>query len=160
MRAGREADASSSAPQAEGGPRSRAPAAFTIAVSIVSLMVLAGAAVGVGVVLGSHHEPAMRTASSGIELASMPHHTAEHYRFAATHGNVYEQVPCFCGCDAMLGHRSLLDCFVRAEGGWEPHASGCAVCLNESRMVRSMLARGSPAAAIRSEIVASYTTGM
>jgi hypothetical protein len=160
MSAGHDVDASSSAAQPEGGPRATAPSAFAIAVSVVSLMLLAGAAVGVGVVLGSDHEPTMPAATNAIELASMPRQTAEHYRFAAIHGSVYEQVPCFCGCDAMLGHRSLLDCFVRPEGGWERHASGCAVCLDESRMIRSMLARGSPAALIRSEIVASYTTGM
>jgi hypothetical protein len=90
----------------------------------------------------------------------MPHRTAEHYRFAAAHAGVYEQVPCFCGCEAMLAHRSLLDCFVRPEGGWERHASACSVCLDESEMVRSMLARGSPTERIRSEIVAAYTTGV
>jgi len=135
-----------------------APAAFKVAVAVVSLMVVSAAAIGVGVVLGGGHQPRMHVAAGGpVELTSLPSWMASHYRFAAMHTHAYEQVPCFCGCDATLEHRSLLDCFVRPDGAWERHASGCAVCTDESEMIRAGLARGSPMRQIRSEIVDTYT---
>lgn len=135
-----------------------APAGFKVAVALVSLMLVSAAAIGVGVVMGGGHQQQMRVAAGGtIELTSMPSWMASHYRFAAMNTRAYEQVPCFCGCDATLEHRSLLDCFVRPDGGWERHASGCAVCTDESEMIRAGLARGSPMRQIRSEIVDIYT---
>jgi hypothetical protein len=92
-----------------------------------------------------------------IDLADLAPSVAAHYHLAAEHPRAFGQVPCFCGCEATLDHRSLLDCFVRPGGGWERHASGCAVCIDESEMVRTMLARGSPVSLIRAEVIAAYT---
>jgi hypothetical protein len=93
----------------------------------------------------------------GLMLNTVSPEIASHYHFADAHPSVYERVPCFCGCDQMLGHRSLLDCFVKPEGaGWEPHASGCGVCIQESQMIRRMLARGVSPNQISDTIVAQY----
>jgi uncharacterized protein with PCYCGC motif len=101
--------------------------------------------------------PSSGQAMSGLMLNTVPPEIATHYHFADAHPSVYEQVPCFCGCDQMLGHRSLLDCFVRPDGsGWEPHASGCGVCIQESQMIRRMLARGVSPNQISDTIVAHY----
>ncbi len=35
----------------------------------------------------------------------------EAYEFAASHPEVLEQMPCYCGCKIM-GHASNLDCFI------------------------------------------------
>ena len=64
-------------------------------------------------------------------------------------------VPCYCGCVG-LGHQSLLDCFVRPTGGYEPHASGCAICTREATQVEEMLEQGASAATIRATIDANY----
>jgi hypothetical protein len=101
--------------------------------------------------------PSGRPAMAGFMLTSLSEDVASHYHFADAHPSTYEQVPCFCGCDAMLGHRSLLDCFVKPDGsGWESHASGCAVCVQESQMIRRMLDRGIGPDAIADTIVAHY----
>ena len=105
--------------------------------------------------------PGAGPAMSGFMLSSLSDEMAAHYHFADAHPSMYEQVPCYCGCDQMLGHRSLLDCFVKADGsGWEPHASGCAVCTQESQMIRRMLARGVSPNTITDTIVAHYTGGV
>ena len=36
------------------------------------------------------------------------------------------------GPDHSLGHRNLADCYVTTTGAWDAHASGCAVCGNET----------------------------
>jgi len=125
-------------------------------VAAALVIVLAG-----GVGMSMRHDapmfPSGRPAVAGFMLSSLSGDTASHYHFADAHPSMYEQVPCFCGCDAMLGHRSLLDCFVKPDGtGWESHASGCAICIQESRMIRRMLDRGIPPDAISDAIVAHY----
>lgn len=77
-----------------------------------------------------------------IDPAAVPDSVAVMYSAAFAHSEIYENVPCFCGCDAMLGHRHLLDCFARPEGGWEAHAIGCGVCLGEAQQVDELLADG------------------
>jgi hypothetical protein len=121
-------------------------------------MILAGGGLGIAVLAaGTGRAPAAPAADPGLDLMTVPSSVADHYHAAATHGSVYSEVPCFCGCETMLAHRSLLDCFVRPQGGWEPHAAGCAVCLDESDVIRSRLADGIPVEQIRAEIVATYT---
>jgi hypothetical protein len=77
-----------------------------------------------------------------IDPADVPESVAVLYRAAHEHTEIYQGVPCFCGCEAMLGHRHLLDCFARPEGGWEAHAIGCGVCLGEAQQVEELLAEG------------------
>lgn len=71
----------------------------------------------------------------------LPPAVAAHYQAAQDHMEVFEAVPCFCGCKEMLSHRHLGDCFVRADGsGLEAHALGCGVCLGEAQQVMDLLA--------------------
>lgn len=77
-----------------------------------------------------------------IDPADVPESVAVLYRAAHAHSDIFEAVPCFCGCEAMLGHRHLLDCFARPDGGWEAHALGCGVCLGEAQQVEDLLAEG------------------
>jgi hypothetical protein len=77
-----------------------------------------------------------------IDPQDVPEPVAVLYRAAHEHADLYAQVPCFCGCEAMLGHRHLLDCFARPEGGWEAHGLGCGVCLGEAQQVQDLLAAG------------------
>lgn len=92
-----------------------------------------------------------------IELADIPDPFLALYEGAAANPDVFSEVPCFCGCDAMLGHRHLLDCFVRAAGdGWEAHASGCGVCLGEAEQVLALIADGASTDEIVDEVVAEW----
>lgn len=145
-------------PQETEGP-SGGSRTFTAAAVAVTLVVLAAAVAGTLVVAGAgRDDPGMRVAPGGaVVLGDVPGQVATHYRFAAAHRNVYRQVPCFCGCDATLEHRFLLDCFVRPGGGWEAHAAGCAVCIQESEIIRLMLAEGAGVDQIRTEVIGRYT---
>lgn len=100
--------------------------------------------------------PSASPAAPAFSLQGLSAEMVAQYRFVARNPVPYRHVPCFCGCQAMLGHRSLLDCFVRPAGGWESHASGCFVCGEESTQVRTMLARGDPIQKIHDAIVAQF----
>ncbi len=92
-----------------------------------------------------------------IDPADVPESVAALYRAAHDHADIYAQVPCFCGCEAMLGHQHLLDCFARPEGGWEAHGLGCGVCLGEAQQVEDLLAAGVQSAdEIRAAVVAEW----
>jgi hypothetical protein len=87
----------------------------------------------------------METVAPGGILApqDVPPGLAAHYQAAQDHQEIFEAVPCFCGCEEMLGHRQLGDCFVRADGrGLEAHALGCGVCLGEAQQVMDLIAAG------------------
>jgi hypothetical protein len=122
--------------------------------SFVALLLVGGAVIAFALSSGSTGSPltASRTTTTAsatktaapLNLSSVPADVAEHYRYAAAHLIDYRQIPCWCGCMQYLGHRSLADCFVRADGkGWEAHAALCPVCLAEATMAERMLSQGS-----------------
>lgn len=92
-----------------------------------------------------------------LDLTTVTASVAGQYRYAGDHADHFSDIPCYCGCDAFLGHRSLADCFVRADGaGWDVHAAGCAICLAEAADARRMFERGRDPAAVRGAIVDTY----
>jgi hypothetical protein len=134
---------------------------LTLAVAALIVIV---AGVGSGVYQAMHHTaPSTIRAHSqmteGFSLMDAPAAVRAHYRSAGNHRDTYRQIPCYCGCDSLLAHRSLEDCFVAADGtGWDPHAAGCVVCIDESSIVRRLIARGLSPPAIRDEVVDRYET--
>jgi hypothetical protein len=130
-------------------------AGFTAAV----LIVVAGGVVGLAA-HGDLDHGTMTGGSSSDHMAfmldSVPGEIAAHYGFARANRDLFSHIPCYCGCEATLDHRSLFDCFVTPEGGWESHASGCSICVDESTMARRMVAGGAHPDAIRDAIVARY----
>lgn len=91
-----------------------------------------------------------------VSLATLPTETADLYRYAAGHAVQFAEIPCYCGCDRSLGHRNLEDCFVTAEGGWDAHASGCAVCTLEASSAQELIDAGTDVAVVRRTIVDRY----
>jgi hypothetical protein len=83
------------------------------------------------------------------------------YEFAARHPDVLQYMPCYCGCEA-FGHTGNHDCFIRrraADGRvleWDPHGSGCAVCVDVAQDAMLMFNAGASAGAIRQAIDAKY----
>ena len=145
------------------------------ALGVAVVLIVAGAAVGVTMsVRGGTHAmmwggPDARQAEAGADagpavdgfgLEGMAAHMVAHYEFARANPQAYEQIPCYCGCQTMLGHRNLEDCFVTPDGAWESHASGCQVCIDESRMVMRMMGRGMGPGMMRDRIVAAYESPM
>lgn len=157
-------------------PRPDQGLAPLLSLGLAALLVVSGAAIGLGVAMrqGSHGvmwggapvapprasiAPAGAAATvlpAGFQLAGLPRGTVELYTFARANAEVYAQVPCFCGCATMLGHRNLAECFVTPSGTWESHAAGCQVCLGEARMVMRMMGRGMAPPTIRDRIVAEF----
>lgn len=78
------------------------------------------------------------------------------YLYAGSHRAEAASVPCYCGCRD-LGHGNLLDCFVTPRGDYEPHASACAVCLDELADLRRILDVGEGVEAARAHIDATYS---
>ena len=65
------------------------------------------------------HAAMVQVAPGGeVTLASLPVDHQAIYEAAAADEDAMTQVRCYCGCEAFLDHRNLLDCFVRPEGGW------------------------------------------
>jgi hypothetical protein len=105
------------------------------------------------------HDPApmLLVAPGGeVDLASLPVEHQVLYEAAAADHDAFTQVRCYCGCEAFLDHRHLLDCFERPEGGWERHATGCAVCLAEAEEVAEQRADGVPLGEIIRRIDTKY----
>ena len=91
-----------------------------------------------------------------VELSNVTSAIADDYHYAADNLTNFAQIPCYCGCDRSLGHRNLADCYVTATGAWDAHASGCAVCGNETATAREQLAAGAPIADVRTSIIDQY----
>jgi hypothetical protein len=121
-----------------------AVAIFALAVA-VWLLATSGAPTSTGPDATDDRPVMLAVAPGGsVELASLPADHQEMYRAAAADPDAFEAVACYCGCEEFLDHRHLLDCFVRPDGGWERHATGCAVCLAEAGDVIEMRSTGTP----------------
>jgi hypothetical protein len=106
---------------------------------------------------GQEPHPMLSVAPGGeVELTSLPVEQQVLYEAAAADHEAFTQVRCYCGCEAFLDHRHLLDCFERPEGGWERHATGCAVCLAQAQEVADQRAEGVPLDEIIERIDAKY----
>ncbi len=91
-----------------------------------------------------------------VDLSTVTTEIEADYRYAADNISDFAQIPCYCGCDRTLGHRNLADCYVTSTGAWDAHASGCAVCGNETATAREQLTIGTPIADVRASIIDQY----
>ena len=51
--------------------------------------------------------------------ATAPRGAVEAYQFAIDHPDILAQIPCYCGCGELDGHKSNLDCFIKSREGDE-----------------------------------------
>lgn len=93
-----------------------------------------------------------------VELGSLSEQLAAQYRFVESNQQVFEHIPCYCGCGQTLGHRNLRDCFVWSAGVYDAHASDCGVCQAETIDVQTMLGKGMDVQAVRAEIRGRYAS--
>jgi hypothetical protein len=89
-----------------------------------------------------------------------PASVQEAYRFALVRPDVVQWMPCYCGC-AEMGHRSNLDCFLRARMSvgavaYQEHASSCDVCVQIALLTKARVAEGHSLASIRAEVDATF----
>ena len=143
-------------PESVEQPR-RSWAALVLAIALLAVAATLLLAQPGGGERGAAPSQMLQVAPGGeVELASLPHEHQRLYRAAADDPEAFAQVVCYCGCEAFLEHRHLLDCFVRPQGGWERHATGCAVCLSEARDVAGWRAEGVPLDEITDRIDERY----
>jgi len=51
----------------------------------------------------------------------------EAYEIAGRNPALLDQLHCYCGCDKVNGHKSLLDCFR------DSHGASCRICVGEAK---------------------------
>jgi hypothetical protein len=83
------------------------------------------------------------------------------YQFAAANPAALQNVPCYCGCGA-IGHKSNLACYIKEFGAdgkpvFDDHAMGCSICVDIATDVMKMTGEGKSPAAIRQQVVDTYS---
>ena len=91
-----------------------------------------------------------------------PARVKDSYQYATTNPDDLSAVPCYCGCGKM-GHKSNLSCFIssgakEATPVYEPHASGCGICVDIAQDVKRMRAEGKTRSEVRAYIDATYSS--
>lgn len=128
------------------------------------LAIVALAATGVAAVTvalsdttDASHEAMLAVSPAGtVELSGLSTDLQELYHAVADDADAMQAVRCYCGCEEMLAHGDLYECFVRPDGTWERHALGCAVCQGEARQVLAARTDGVPLDQIVADIDATY----
>lgn len=80
----------------------------------------------------------------------------EAYRFAASHPEHLETIPCYCGCNG-LGHRNNLECYLTPESTpdnlvFDNHALGCEICADITHFTMDLVETGAPPSVIRTAV--------
>ncbi len=133
----------------------------------VAVLAILGLAVAAVLVAGVPHDgtggahgaedPMLAVSPGGtIDLAVLSADVQELYHAVAADEDAMQAVRCYCGCERLLAHEDLRECFVRPDGTWERHAVGCIVCQDEARHVLAARAVGTPLDQIVMEIDALY----
>jgi hypothetical protein len=82
----------------------------------------------------------------------------EAYLFAQEHGEVLDEVPCFCGCEA-VGHQDDLDCFFKDNGQFEKMGLNCGGCVAVALDSKRLFEEGQSTEEIRDFITKKYGGG-
>ena len=91
-----------------------------------------------------------RTSLLTLDPAGFAGQARQAYQIARKDPVFLAQLHCYCGCDKVLGHRNLLDCF-RSR-----HAASCGTCIGETLDGYQMRVQGSPVEQIRDALRARY----
>ena len=132
---------------------------FVASLSIVATMGAGAFAVGASLGGGLNGVGRHEMTLTAFDPMQQPAGMAAHYTFARSHLGLMARVPCYCGCQSFLSHRNLGDCFVKPDGTWESHASGCGICTQESGLVERLLQKGRSPVGIRSAVIAQFGAG-
>lgn len=95
-------------------------------------------------------------------VQNAPARVKEAYAYAVSNPDDLDAVPCYCGCGKM-GHKSNLSCFIQsgskdAQPVYEPHASGCGLCVDIAQDVKRLRAEGKTRSEVRAYIDATYSS--
>jgi len=115
-----------------------------VAVALVASMAADATASGRGAADADGRAMEVVAPGGEVELDTLPSDHQDLYLAAAADEEAFSAVRCYCGCESFLGHEDLLACFVRGDGAWEAHATGCSVCLAEAEEVAQLRSEGVP----------------
>jgi hypothetical protein len=95
-------------------------------------------------------------------VQNAPARVKDAYLYAVAQPDDLAAVPCYCGCGKM-GHTSNLSCFINGNAKeatpvFEPHASGCGVCVDIAQDVKRLRAEGKTRSQVRAYIDATYSS--
>ncbi len=127
---------------------------------IVSLFLIGVAFVGAG--LYSAFKPTSSQPAQLPDFAYSNERSLKAYRAALLIPEVFEKIPCYCGCvdmrhgDEVIQHSDLRECYVRGDGSFEVHASYCELCVVEALEVYEGYKGGASVAEIRKGIEEKY----
>jgi len=91
-----------------------------------------------------------RNSPSTLAPGAFAGEAREAYQIAADDPALLARLHCYCGCDKVLGHRNLLDCYR------DRHAATCATCIGETIDAHQMSTHGSPVEQIRDALRSRY----
>lgn len=97
-------------------------------------------------------------------LNDKPENMQNVYAAAGQHKKLLEQMPCYCGCGASVGHKNNYDCFVHENESdgkvvWDDHGTKCQVCLEIAAEAITESQNGKSDADIRKMIDEKYKEG-
>ena len=127
-----------------------APAVLLPALALIAFSVVAG---------GKDQAQPARVASAEFpEFVYYSAKSEQGYRLAVENRQLFALMPCYCGCAAIPDdpHRNLLDCFLNDDGSFDPHASGCDICVDIAIDAAQWQAEGKSPAEVRSLVDAKY----
>lgn len=79
------------------------------------------------------------------------------YEFAVSRPDVMKWMVCYCGCGDHEGHKSALNCFVKAGGReFDRHGSECDVCVGIALDAMTMTEEGRSLSDIRTSLDEEY----
>jgi hypothetical protein len=115
----------------------------------VALAGQAGNQTGNDLGLPSYHDYALQAPyPATLDAKQLPDALSRNvYAMAAKIKPVLFEQPCFCYCDRVAGHKSLLDCFRST------HGSQCDVCEKEGVFAYQQTRKGKTPAQIRTAII-------
>jgi hypothetical protein len=125
-----------------------------------SFFVLAVVALGATLMFRELGSGGAAGSATSVDLSGLPKMSAETrsaYEAAPSHQVLYGHLPCYCGCALLKQpHASLRDCFLKPDGSFEAHASGCKICTDIATDALAMEKNGADHTAIRAAIDAKY----
>ena len=133
----------------------------------VSIVVIIAFIVGIGglifLLTGAN-----KAETAGVQLPSYAYASpqlTQAYVSAVKLGDLFEHMPCYCGCSNMvmgastLTHKHLRNCFIKEDGSYEPHAASCNTCVDIANQVYDMYKNNYKPIDIRNAIDQRYSTG-
>ena len=100
--------------------------------------------------------------TGGIDLPNYAYRTTsvtQAYVASVDQPQLFEYIPCYCGCGMSADHRYLRDCFYDDYGQFSQHGANCNICIDIATTSWSMYREGASLLEIRNTIDNKYATG-